>query len=419
MRTMDYISSTDICYLVCDTLKLIDKRPIEHGMRVAYMMMKLLQSKGGYDEYEAAEFVFLTMLHDIGVYNTERMLDERMYDAKGNNRAHAVYGSLFLKKLSPFGERADIILYHHMPFHELNKINYEYSRIAAYMYLLEDVDALYCKDGATMDLRDFERGAGDQYSAEAVMLLLRCVRMEGMLTRLKSGEYEQELRAYMENVLFTNEEKENLIRFIMQCFGLKEKLLAVKAIMCRCAVEEVAEDIGLTSREKEKLDYSAMLHDIGMLVMDKEVLKLLRDHIDSEKSELDDHVEVGVSLLKKYFTVQDVAEIMAAHHERLDGSGYPKGLRENRMTIHQQILQTADFLIGLMNSRKKGQGLGKNEIVDALLRKSDKKLLSPKVVASVIRRYEMIDRRVHSETKDYLETHMRINNSYKMLMENR
>ena len=48
MWAMDYISSRDICYLVCDILSLIDKRPIEHGMRVAYMLMKLLQNKKNY-----------------------------------------------------------------------------------------------------------------------------------------------------------------------------------------------------------------------------------------------------------------------------------------------------------------------------------------------------------------------------------
>ena len=43
MRAMDYISSTDICYLVCDALSLMGKEPVEHGMRIAYMLMKLLQ----------------------------------------------------------------------------------------------------------------------------------------------------------------------------------------------------------------------------------------------------------------------------------------------------------------------------------------------------------------------------------------
>ena len=305
-----------------------------------------------------------------------------------------------------------------MPFSEINKHNYKYGKIAAYLSMLEEVDALYCRDGENIDLRNFEKGAGEQYSAEAVMLLLRCVRMEGMLKKLKSGEYEEELRRYMENLLFTNEEKENFVCFIMQCFGLKEKLLAVKAIVCRCAVEEVAEDMGLTSREKEKLDYSAMLHDIGLLAADKEVLKTLKDMVDSEKSDLDDHIEVGLDLLGRYFVQRDIVEIAGAHHERLDGSGYPKGLRENKMTVLQQILQVVDLLTELMHKKEKGKALGKNEIVDVLLRKGDRKQLNGKAVVSIIKRYDVIERRVHSETKDYLEMHMRLNNRYKFLLEN-
>ena len=417
MRAMDYIKSTDICYLICDTLSLIDKRPIEHGMRVAYMMMKLLENKGGYDEYEAAEFVFLTMLHDIGAYKTERMLDERMYDAKGTNPAHAVYGALFLKNVSPFGDRADILLYHHLPFTKINQLNYEYNKIAGYLSLLEDVDALYCKDGENLDLRTFEKGAGDKYSTEAVMLLLRCARMDGMLKNIKSGEYKAELYRFMENILFTNEEKENYIRFIVQCFGLKEKILTVKAIMCCSAADEVAEDLGLTNREKEKLDYATMLHDIGLLSAEAEVLKTVKEFSEGEKSELDDHIETGMALLKKYFIVPEIVETAAVHHERLDGSGYPEGLRDGKMTVSQKILQTVDLLIVLMNQRKNGQALSKDEIMNILLRKADRKQLDGRVVAAVMRCYDMIERKVRSETKDYLEMYVRIHNRYKRLTE--
>ena len=417
MRAMDYISSTDICYLICDTLSLIDKRPIEHGMRVAYMMMKLLECKGGYDEYEAAEFVFLTMLHDIGAYKTERMLDERMYDAKGSNPAHAVYGALFLKNVSPFGERADILLYHHLPFSKINQLNYEHSKIAGYLSLLEDVDALYCKDGENLDLRTFEKGAGDKYSTEAVMLLLRCARKDGMLRSIKSGEYKAELRKFMEYILFTNEEKENYIRFIVQCLGLKEKILTVKTIMCCSAANEIAEDLGLTNREKEKLDYSTMLHDIGLLGAEAEVLQAVKEFTDSEKKDTDRHVETGISLLKEYFTVPEIVETVSAHHERSDGSGYPQGLRDGNMTISQKILQVVDLLIVLMNRRKNGQGLSKDEVMNKLLRMADRKQLDAKVVASVMRRYDMIERKVRSETKDYLEMHVRIHNRYKRLTE--
>lgn len=415
MRAMDYISSTNICYLICDALSLIDKRPIEHGMRVAYMMMKLLESKGGYDEYEAAEFVFLAMLHDIGAYKTEKMLDERLYDAKGKKPLHAVYGALFLKNTSPFGERADIILYHHLPFREINQLNYEYNKIAGYLSLLEDVDALFRKDGENLDLHTFEKGAGEKYSTEAVMLLLRCARKDGMLQKLKSGEYQEELRQFMEYILFTNEEKENYIRFLVQCMGLKEKMLTVRAMMCCSAVTEAAEELGLTTREKERLDYSTMLHDIGLLSADKEMLQQIKEFADSERCDGDNHVEIGSALIEKYFKVPEIAQIASAHHERTDGSGYPKGLRDGGMTIHQKILQTADLLIIRMNQRKNGQLPGRDEVMNGMLRMANRKLLDGKVMTAIMQRYDMIERKIRSETKDYVEMHMRIHNLYKRL----
>lgn len=417
MRAMDYISSTNICYLICDALSLIDKRPMEHGMRVAYMMMKLLESKGGYDEYEAAEFIFLTMLHDIGAYKTEKMLDERLYDAKGKKPFHAVYGALFLKNTSPFGERADILLYHHLPFQEINQLNYEYSKIAGYLSLLEDVDALFCKDGENLDLRVFEKGAGSKYSTEAVMLLLRCVRKDGMLKNMKSEKYKEELRLYMDYILFTNEEKENYIRFLVQCMGLKEKILTVRTMMCCSAVNEIADELGLTMREKERLDYSSMLHDIGLLGSDKELLRKVKEFADIEKDGGDGHVEAGNSLIEKYFKVPEIAQTILAHHERTDGSGYPGGIDEGSMTIQQKILQAADLLITRMNRRKNGRMPDKNEVLNGLLKMANRKQLDGKVVTAIAKCYDMIERRTRSETKDYVEMHRRIHNLYKRLTE--
>lgn len=418
MRAMDYIRSTDICYLICDTLSLIDKRPIEHGMRVSYMMMQLLVNKGGYDEYEAAEFVFLTMLHDIGAYKTEKMLDERVYDAKGSSFSHAAYGAVFLKQTSPFGERADILLHHHLPFHKISQMNFKYDKIAGYLSLLEDVDALFCKDGENMSLRSFEKGAGEEYSTEAVMLLLRCVRKEGMLKKIKSGEYKSELRTFMEYLLFTNEEKEKYMQFVVQCFGLKEKMLSVRTLMCCGAAEEIAEKMELTIREKEKLLYSTMVHDIGLLDADGEVLKAVKEFSDTEKLEMDNHVEEGFELIREYFLMPDMVETAVSHHEKLDGSGYPGQLTEKDMTVSQKILQAADMLIILMNKKKNGQLLSKDEVLNLLLKMAKKHWLDVKIAGCIVNCYDKIERRIRSEAKDYVELYVRIHNRYKRLTEN-
>lgn len=417
MRAMDYISSTDICYLVCDTLSLIDKRPIDHGMRIAYMLMKLLECKGGYDEYEVAEFVFLAMIHDIGAYKTNRISDELDYDTEEAGKAHAVYGFLFLKNVSCFGTRSDIIMYHHLPYLQISRINYEYGRIAMYLSLLEDVDAHYRQDGTELDYHIFEAGAGSRYLPEAVMLLLKCIRKDGMLERLASGEYREELREYMKYILFTNEEKENYMRFVMHCLSLKGKMRTVESITCCCIADEVAENMELTGREKEKLEYAAMLHDIGILAVNKELLKTTRELTEAEQLEIRGHVEKGKEILKKYFLVQEIVDIAAAHHELLDGSGYPAGLRESQMTSLQLILQVADYMTLLMNKKMYHQMLSKDEIINLLLKQADRKRLSRRAIRGIIENYDTIEKRIRSETREYLEMHVRVNNRYKLLVD--
>ncbi len=413
MRAMDYISSTDICYLTCDTLSLIDERPIAHGMRVAYMMMKMLECKGGYDEYEIAEFVFLSMIHDIGVYRTNKITDELGYDTGASGTPHAVYGALFLKQVSPFGARSDILMYHHLPYSKVSRINYGYSKIAMYLYLLEEADALYRKHGAELDPRVFEEGSGSSYLPEAVVLLVRCIRQENMLARLATGEYKREMRAFMENILFTNEEKENYIRFIMHCFSFKGRMRTLEAIMCSCIVDEIAQNMELSGREKDKLYYASMLHDIGLLAIDPEIIKGTKKFTEEERTVYRKHVEIGKELLGKYFLVQDIADIAATHHELLDGSGYPDGLKENQISDNQAILQVADNVTAVLNMKRK---LSRTEIISILQVQAQRKRLLKKAVSGVTDNYDTINNRLRTETQEYLEMHVRINNRYKRLV---
>lgn len=412
MGAMDYITSANICYLICDTLKLIDKRPIDHGIRVAYMMMKMLQCKGGYDEYEIAEFAFLAMIHDIGVYKTDELTDEFLYDTEENGNAHAAYGAIFLSCTSPFGDRTDIIRYHHLPYRKLSGIKYKYGKIAMYLSLLEDVDAVYRKEGAGMDYKTFEAGAGKCYLPEAVLLLTRCIRIEGMLEQFATGKYEEELHTFMHNALFTNEEKENYIKFVMHCFSLGGKMRTVRPLLCCCIVDEIAASLEIVGREKEKLEYAAMLHDIGMLRFDKTVIKAAQK-METAAEALRDHVKIGTDLLNKYFDVEGISEIVAAHHEHLNGKGYPNGLMGDEITESQRVLQVADFMT--MHMVKDHMAMDKNEILELLVKCAENRELGAKAVKGVIDRYDEIEKRIQSETRTFLEMHVRIKNSYKVL----
>ena len=106
---MEYIHSKDIFLLMRDTLKLVDRKSMDHGSRVAYYLYKMLECKGGYEKFELADFVFLASLHDIGAYKTENLKDMLQYEFR-ETMAHSVYGYLVFKNLSPLSELAQIIL---------------------------------------------------------------------------------------------------------------------------------------------------------------------------------------------------------------------------------------------------------------------------------------------------------------------
>lgn len=388
MRAMDYISSTNICYLICDILKTLDAEPVEHGMRVAYMLMKLLECKGGYDEYEAAEYVFLAMLHDIGAYRREPSSARVEYDSsEAAGKRHAVYGGLFLKETSPFGARCDIVLYHHLRYAALSKLNYEHSRIAMYLNMLEEVDLLYCRDGLEMDYRSFEDGAGEQYYPEAVLLLLKCIRHDKMLEKLASGEYRQELKKYMEYVLFTNEEKENYLKFAMHCIGLQNKTKTAAAIIRSCIADEIAEEMELSGREREKLEYAAMLRDVDN------------------------------AILKKYFAVQEIPQAAAKGTQRMpEETG--ELAQENRSVQLQRIIQVADYIVSMViKEQGEGRKLDKKLIVDELQKLGQRRNLDEAAAMGAARRFDIIEKRVQTETRNYLALHVGINKRYKILLE--
>ena len=188
---MEYIHSKDIFLLMRDTLKLIDRRVMDHGSRVAYYLYKMLECKGGYEKFELADFVFLASLHDIGVYKTENPKDMIRYECK-EPMAHVAYGYLVFKHLSPLSELATIILYHHTDYSQLEEMDYEYKDIAAALSLVEKIDIFSLALGDKFDVKMFEKQAGMVISREALKLFEETERKFHVLRKVKSGEYKEE-----------------------------------------------------------------------------------------------------------------------------------------------------------------------------------------------------------------------------------
>ncbi|MEG1585112.1 MAG: phosphohydrolase, partial [Anaerovorax sp.] len=119
MRTFDLIDELDVILIIRDTLNSVDPRLVGHGGRAAYIILSLLRAENRLPESEIQELCLVGLMHDVGAYKTEA-IDQLLIFETGEYWPHSIYGSLFLKYLSPLGKYADAVLYHHVPYAQLS-----------------------------------------------------------------------------------------------------------------------------------------------------------------------------------------------------------------------------------------------------------------------------------------------------------
>ncbi|MDD3106248.1 MAG: HD domain-containing protein, partial [Bacilli bacterium] len=104
----------------------------------------------------------------------------------------------------------------------------------------------------------------------------------------------------------------------------------------------------LSETEIIKLKRAAYLHDIGKIVLDENILK--KDYFtDEEREKIRQHSAVGYRILNLFDDTLDLAEYVYGHHERWDGSGYPRGLKEKEIPLISRIITTIETYDRVLN----------------------------------------------------------------------
>ena len=121
---------------------------------------------------------------------------------------------------------------------------------------------------------------------------------------------------------------------------------------------EIARRMGLDDAVCQGLYLAAAIHDIGKVGIPSEILSRPGKLLDIEFTLVKTHAEEGYNILKKVDFPWRIAEIVRQHHERLDGSGYPHGLKGDALLIEARILAVADTVEAMASHRPYRASLG-------------------------------------------------------------
>ena len=104
----------------------------------------------------------------------------------------------------------------------------------------------------------------------------------------------------------------------------------------------VAKELGVPQHEREVLRLGALLHDIGKIGVPDAILRKTTTLTPPEWTEMRKHPEYGANLVDKIEFLQGAHDIVIAHHEKFDGSGYPYGLRAHEIPLGARIFAVVD-----------------------------------------------------------------------------
>lgn len=179
----------------------------------------------------------------------------------------------------------------------------------------------------------------------------------GYATRKHSGEPLEELlkeaddRMYRNKLNVSNSLRSSLIMSLQA--SLEEKTLETKAHAERIKATSLATGIklGLSENLLDQLSLASMMHDIGKIGIPDSILtkpgKLTADEWDVMKK----HCEIGHNILNTSTNMQAVGEFILYHHERWDGTGYPKGLKGEAIPLLSRIISVVDSFDVMCHNR--------------------------------------------------------------------
>ena len=175
--------------------------------------------------------------------------------------------------------------------------------------------------------------------------------------------------------------------------GLKDRYTQGHGQRVAVYAGRLAECHGLDSREVQTVAMGGLLHDIGKLALSDRIFSNRNTTLSEDMlGEVHNHPVLGAKLLKRLNCPNSLCEVVLHHHERLDGSGYPQGLRGDQIPLGARIVGVADCFDAITTDRPYQQRKSCEEAFDALAEMAGRTLQADLVAAFIreIRHHGMV-----------------------------
>ncbi len=130
--------------------------------------------------------------------------------------------------------------------------------------------------------------------------------------------------------------------------------------------ELLAKVMGLSQQQVEQIRVAGLLHDVGTLSIPSDLLNKPGRYSASEREIINQHAVLGAQLLRPIRALKDICEILENHHERWDGTGYPRGLRGEEIPLPARIVAIVDSYHAMISDRPYRDAMTREQAIQTL-----------------------------------------------------
>ena len=370
---------TDFLYAMSFALDAIEHEfsgaTAEHGKRVAWLSMKMLEG-AGLSEEELVDCVGCAILHDNAIaeyLQEERNLQrtpsslraEEGFDM-GRFARHAIIGERNAALLPFRTDVKNVILWHHENADGSGALGIREEQTnlrSEVIHLADSIDILYDLKSASAaiydEIRQFvSEEAGRLFSARAVTLFQDHVSCQDLLQLQAKGP-----KALLKERLpvirhdYSDEEIKAIAEFFARIVDYKSPFTTAHSMGVADKARIMAQHYGWNADKVIRFYTAGAMHDIGKVVIGNQILEKPGKLNEWEYSAMQDHARATLHILSDIACFEDITEWASNHHEKLDGTGYSRGMNAPQLSFEERLMACIDIYQALTEDRPYKAGL--------------------------------------------------------------
>lgn len=380
-----------------------------HGKRVAYMSVCMAEKMGVSDD-ALRDLAACALLHDNAL---TQYINEEFYSDISNIDTlkvssdditprqlgmHCIYGEKNLEKYHFKTGVKDVILYHHEEADGSGPFEKKWTEVPLFARIIHFSDMLdaFCKaqkfdeDVFNKAVHFIEKNKDKRFDSEVTKMFFDAFDKEEF-SRLGDEHIEEyfwekvpcEKSFYSFNVL------KDLADLFAKIIDYKSEFTSRHSLGVARTASKISEIMGYDKVICDKMYLAGTLHDVGKIAIGNEILEKPARLTDEEFAKMKNHAGYTYMILSKVDGFEEIRDIAAFHHERLDGSGYPFGKRADELTTLQRIMACADIYQALTEKRPYKDGMDHDKACEILKDMADKNWIDKNITEVICHTKEL------------------------------